>query len=159
MSARTTLALGIALWMLVPTAGADEPASAASESLQTPVPADVSDRGLQPRMTLAGDAQRVYVPSTASTSEAPLSKSVPANGDLDLDLDLSQHLALNLRPASLHSPSQAGRSVGYGDIVLSVPLSDSIDLRTGVRVDYDSSPGSETLDAEATPTIGVGFEF
>ena len=157
MSARTTLALGIALWMLVPAAGADEPASAASESLQTPVPIDVSDRGLQPRMALAGDAQRVYVPSTASTSEAPLSKSVPANGDLDLDL--SQHLALNLRPAPLRSPSQAGRSVGYGDIVLSVPLSDSIDLRTGVRVAYDSSPGSEALDAEATPTIGVGFEF
>jgi hypothetical protein len=155
MSARTTLALGLALWMLVPAAGADEPASAAAESLQTTVPADVSDRGLQPRMALAGDAQRVYFPSTVNTSAAPLAKPVPANDDLDL----SQHLALNLRPSPLRSPSEVGRSLGYGDIVLSVPLSDSMDLRTGVRVAYDSSPGSETLDAEATPTIGVGFEF
>ena len=68
-------------------------------------------------------------------------------------------MAVNLSPTQLKSPNEAGRRLGYGNLVLSVPLNDSLDIRTGVRVDYDSSPQQQSFEAEATPTIGVGFEF
>lgn len=150
MSARSTLAACFALLMLAGTAGADEPGAAATGNADA-----VSERGLQPRIPLAQDEPRVYTPSPAAGAETPPIRA----GQADDDLDLSRHLALNLAPTALSSPSEAGRRLGHGNVVLSVPLSDGMDLRTGVRVDYHSSPASETFQAEATPTLGVGFEF
>ena len=112
------------------------------------------ERGLQARVPLAPSEERLYKPCPTEATAPPPVEAVEAD-----QRNLSDHLLLHLRPTSLSSPNEAGRRHGYGGVTLRVPLNSAMDLRTGVRVDYDSSPVREDFAAEATPTIGVGVKF
>jgi len=157
MCVRSSLALCIALLLLPAIALAEEP-NPAEGSLRPVVTAGTTrpapERGLRPRVQLAATGARLYGPCPAEASDLPPAEAVKAG-----DHDLTDHLALNLEPTDLSSPNEAGRRHGRGDVVLSVPLNETVDLRTGVRVDYDSNPTSQNFAAEATPTIGVGLQF
>lgn len=159
MSVHSILSLCLAALVLAGAASAEEKSATSPTPAAVPVSADgespTSDRGLRPRIQLARDEERVYGPCPSAGSEPVPVEAVGS----DDELDLSKHLALNLNPTQLRSPNEPGRRQGHGGVVLSVPLNDAMDLRTGVRVDYDSGPSSQSLAAEATPTIGVGFEF
>ena len=155
MSAGKTFALWIGTLALAVSAAADDPGSIAVARIEPGAAGVVSQRGLERRIPLAKDEKHLYAPEAKLIGEPR-----PAAGVLDEEeSSISDHLALELRPTPLASPSEAGRSLGHGNVVISLPLGDTVELRTGVRIDYDSSPGSESFDAEAIPTIGVGFEF
>ena len=151
--ARHVLAVGIALLALSAPGHADDLGAVADIPIATAMPA-TSERGLQPRIRLAPKVERLYAPCPTKAAELPPEEPVAAD-----ERQLTDHLALNLNPTTLGSPNEAGQRHGHGNVFLSVPLNDALDLRTGVRVDYDSRPESQEFAAEATPTIGVGFEF
>lgn len=155
LSACRTFALWIGTLALAATAAADDPGSISAARIEPVIATAASQRGLQRRIPLALDEKRLYAPeATVATEPQPAAKARAAQ-----DTGISDHLALELCPTPLESPSEAGRSLGHGNVVISLPLGDAMELRTGVRVDYDSSPGSENFEAEAIPTIGVGFDF
>lgn len=148
-------ALWIGTLVLAASAAADDPGSVSVARIEPVTATAAPQRGLQRRIPLAQDEKRLYAPESAVATEPPPA----ARAQAEEYSGISEHLALELRPTQLESPNEAGRSLGHGNVVISLPLGDAMELRTGVRVDYDSSPGSENFDAEATPTIGVGFEF
>jgi hypothetical protein len=162
MCARPSIALWITLLLLPAVAfaaGAETaPASGEASSVAAPraeaTTKSAPVRGLKPRVRLADDTEHLYGPCPAESADRPTAQTVDNQGTR-----LADHLALNLNPTRLSSPSEAGRRLGHGNVILRVPISDALDLRTGVRLDYDSSPATEDFAAEATPTIGVGVEF
>ena len=155
MSAHRLLALWIGTLVLAVSAAADDTGSIDVARMEPGSGNEVSRRGLQCRIPLAKDETRLYTPEAAVAPE-PRPAAVVQD---EKGPRISERLALELRPTPLESPNEAGRRLGHGNVVISVPLGEAMELRTGVRVDYDSSPSSGSFDAEAIPTIGVGFEF
>jgi hypothetical protein len=68
-------------------------------------------------------------------------------------------LDLHLRPMPLVAPAQPGQRLGYGDVVLWLPIGEWWQLRTGVRVDYENRPRNGTWQVEGIPTVGIGVRF
>ncbi len=154
MCARHSIVVCLALLLLPASALAAEDSESGASGAPAAVASPPPERGLQARIPLAPDEGRLYGPGPVETADLPPGEAVEAEGS-----GLGDHLAVELRPTRLRSPNQAGQRHGHGKVVLRVPLSEALDLRTGVRVDYDSRPQSNDFAAEATPTIGVGIEF
>jgi len=72
---------------------------------------------------------------------------------------LTDLLDLRLRPTSLSAPAEPGQRLGHGDAVLSLPIGQWLQLRTGVRLDYEDSPSDASLQVEGMPTVGIGVRF
>ena len=72
---------------------------------------------------------------------------------------LSDLLDLRLQPMPLVAPAQPGQRLGYGDVVLWLPIGEWWQLRTGVRVDYEKRPSNGTWQVEGMPTVGIGVRF
>lgn len=72
---------------------------------------------------------------------------------------LSRHVELQLRPAPLWAPAPSGWRLGHGDFALSLPLGGALELRGGVRLDYESRPAQEGWEIESFPTFGFGLSF
>ena len=155
LSAHRLLALWIGTLVLAATAAADDTGWIDVARMEPGSGNEVSRRGLQCRIPLAKDETSLYAPEATVVLEP---RTVAVARD-EKGPGISERLALELLPTPLESPSEAGRSLGHGNVVISVPLGEAMELRTGVRVDYDSSPGSGSFNAEAIPTVGVGFEF
>lgn len=110
--------------------------------------------GLSQRISLAGDDDPLrYGRDPLPATPAPRS-SAP---DQTRRLDLAGRIDVELHEAANQAASVPGRRLGHGDLVLSLPLSSFLAVRTGVRVDYDQQP--RDFDAEPTPTLGVAVRF
>jgi hypothetical protein len=152
-------ALTMAL-LLTPTPGSAGPPSAAAPLEKAAIPqaavlAQASPRGLQKRISLGkrDDAQLYGAdPMATKPPGAP-------GGRGPTRVDLTDVIDLRLHAAPIRGAAVPGRRMGHGDVVFSVPVSEALDLRTGVRVDYDSSPASQDFDADPIPTLGVGVKF
>ena len=72
---------------------------------------------------------------------------------------LTNLLDLRLQPTPLASPAEPGQRLGHGDAVLSLPIGQWLQLRTGVRLDYEDIPGNGSLQVEGIPTVGIGVRF
>lgn len=72
---------------------------------------------------------------------------------------LARLIRLRLAPAPLRSPAQPGWRMGYGDVTLMLPLAGPLELRTGVRLDYESRPEDGSWEADPVPTVGIGLRF
>jgi hypothetical protein len=93
-------------------------------------------------------------PASSEGQRGPSAKEVlPDEGKLPELLDL------RLRPMNLPPTAQPGQRLGHGDAVLSLPLGERWELRTGVRVDYENRPRDGIWELEGTPTLGIGFRF
>ena len=131
-------ALGLILWL---------GALASAPALADP-PANL---GLPPAADASG-VQPLVVPA-APVAEAE--RETRASQDRSLD----EWVALRFEPTRLSAPSEPGMRHGNADVSLSLPLAGPIDLRTGVRLDYESHPASGDWDVDSTPTVGVGVRF
>ena len=72
---------------------------------------------------------------------------------------LTNLLDLRLQPTPLASPAEPGQRLGHGDAVLSLPIGQWLQLRTGVRLDYESHPRNGAWQVDGAPTVGIGVRF
>jgi hypothetical protein len=68
-------------------------------------------------------------------------------------------LELRLRTLAGPQPPDPRRRMGSGDIMLRLPLTDSFDLRPGLRLDYSRHPVEELWTGAPTPTLGISMRF
>ena len=85
-----------------------------------------------------------------------LASAAPALPD---ESRLTNLLDLRLQPTPLAPPVQPGQRVGYGDAVLSLPIGKWLQLRTGVRVDYENHQRNGVWQVDGMPTVGIGVRF
>jgi hypothetical protein len=83
----------------------------------------------------------------------------PAAPTLPDESRLTKLLDLRLRPMPLAAAAQPGQRLGHGDAVLSLPIGQWWQLRTGVRLDYENRLRDGTLQVEGIPTVGIGVRF
>ena len=72
---------------------------------------------------------------------------------------LTNLLDLRLQPMHLAAPAPPGQHLGHGDAVLSLPIRKWLQLRTGVRVDYENHQRNGVWQVDGMPTVGIGVRF
>ena len=72
---------------------------------------------------------------------------------------LARYVDLRLRPAAISAPLEAGRRYGDGHFGLSLPLGRLLELRGGVRIDYDNRPSAGNWVVRTMPSFGFGLKF
>jgi len=99
--------------------------------------------------TLLEDGMRPLLPLPA--------KIAPAGGDTEADD--APALGLHVQGFELVPPAVPRGYLAQGNVEVSLPLGRALDLRTGVRVKYETGVSRDALDLDGTPTLGFGLRF
>lgn len=116
------------------------------------------------RLSTAGMASR-YLPAPAAHRviaslpiELPLrwASMLRAYSDTRILPDL---IEFRLRTLGDSEPPDPRHRLSSGDVVLRLPLSDTVDLRPGLRLDYAQHPTRDLWTGDPTPTLSIGMRF
>jgi len=110
--------------------------------------------------SLLPDASPAPVPidSTAAAPASP-ARGLPAAVERGEPGLLARHLALRLQPTRLSAPVEPGRRYGYGSLALALPLGSAMELRGGLRLDYDNRPSEGAWELKGRPSLEFALEF
>ena len=72
---------------------------------------------------------------------------------------LTQMLDLRLRQLAGPRPPDPRRRIQTGDIALRVPIGERLDLRPGMRIEYERHPVDDLWVGEPVPTLSVRVRF